>query len=312
MSNELTILGWHNVEGTWCFPSDPGAGEKGLYRQLRAIKRSTNVVDLETALDDLENDRPLPLRAFALTFDDGYRDNLTTAAPMLASLELPATFFLAPGLLSREPLGWWEGLASAFDASTCTTLSWREQTFSLTDGRARAAYDAISAALKKMNQERRLAEVAELIKALAPARQTDAGELFLDWDEAVQLTNWGMKVGSHSLDHAILANETPDVQESNLKQAKQLLEARLNVPVKLLAYPNGLQDDFDQVTERAAEEAGHTASVTTIAGSNSGSTPRYRLRRFVLYPERGLRTLVRLSARMVRNRVAVRPNADDT
>jgi hypothetical protein len=106
--DRLIVLMWHNVEGTWCYPAAPGAGTRGLAQQLRRLKQLASVVPLEDALEALAAGRPLPSRAVAITFDDGYRDNLDLAAPLLQDLGLPATFFLVPGLLSYEVRPWWE------------------------------------------------------------------------------------------------------------------------------------------------------------------------------------------------------------
>ncbi|MGH8886585.1 MAG: hypothetical protein ACRDYX_15695, partial [Egibacteraceae bacterium] len=48
--SRLLVLGYHNVNGTWCFPSRPGAGRRGLERQLRALRRVARVVALDQAL----------------------------------------------------------------------------------------------------------------------------------------------------------------------------------------------------------------------------------------------------------------------
>ena len=46
----------------------------------------------------------------AITFDDGYVDNLTTASPILTSLNLPATFFVTTGHTGRAQEFWWDEL----------------------------------------------------------------------------------------------------------------------------------------------------------------------------------------------------------
>ena len=66
------------------------------------------------ALRALADGRPLPARAAALTFDDGYRDNLELLVPALQRLGLPATVYLVPGLIERSARPWWETLAWAF------------------------------------------------------------------------------------------------------------------------------------------------------------------------------------------------------
>src|SRR2546423_14531892 len=114
MKNGLRVFAWHNVESSWCFPCRAGSGVRGLERQLRFLHHAANVVPLGDALQGLAEGRDLPPRAVAITFDDGYRDNLELAVPMLEALALPATFFLVPGLLSGSTQPWWEVLAWGF------------------------------------------------------------------------------------------------------------------------------------------------------------------------------------------------------
>ena len=50
----------------------------------------------------------------AITFDDGFVDNLETAAPLLAELEVPATVFVVSGWLGRaHPSAPWTKVVSA-------------------------------------------------------------------------------------------------------------------------------------------------------------------------------------------------------
>lgn len=286
MSDRLLILGWHNVEGTWCFPAPVGEGARGLARQLRAVSRWGTVVPLDDAVDRLRSGRPLPPRAVALTFDDGYRDNLTMAVPMLRSLGLPATFFLVPALLGRELAAWWELLAGAFARTQVPVLEWDDSTWNL-DGERRRAFDDVSERLKRLDQQARLAQVQEVGERLGVELDREAvNDLFLDWDDARELAR-AASVGAHSSDHAILANEPAAVQQQNLADARCRLGDELGLDVKLLAYPNGMHGDFSDDTEAAAERAGYRAAVTTVPGWNRPGTERFALRRQVMFPERG-------------------------
>jgi peptidoglycan/xylan/chitin deacetylase (PgdA/CDA1 family) len=299
VTHDLLILGWHNVEGTWCFPSNPGQGSRGLAAQLRWVRRLGQVVDLGEALAMISDGRALPRRSIALTFDDGYRDNLSIAAPLLRQLELPATFFLVPSVLAGVTAPWWEALAAGFHMTSRSSLCWEDDLYSLVGSGKRSTYDAISAQLKCLDRVSRDSAVAEIVDLLELERGAEVEPLFLDWDDARELVGQGVAIGSHSLNHAILANETPQVQREDLSEARRQLEARLEVPVDLLAYPNGTVDDFNVTTEEAARDVGYRCGVTTIPGWNSLSTPPYRLRRHVLSPERGPSGLKSVAKRAV-------------
>ncbi len=276
-----------------------------MERQFRFLKRVANVVSLGEALHALSAGRGLPKRAVAITFDDGYRDNLDLAVPLLERLGLPATFFLVPGILSRSVEAWWEVLAWAFSCTSRTSLSWRALALPLHDAvLRRTAFLQIAELLKQHDRKALEEAVAELVDVLAPARAR--GELFLDWDGARELVGRGFEVGSHSMLHAILAREQPEEQKRDLLESKTRLEEELGVPVDLLAYPNGAASDFDETTMEAARGAGYSHAVTTVPGWNTADTPHFAVCRAIVEPEGGTTALVRSARYSVTSALATR------
>jgi peptidoglycan/xylan/chitin deacetylase (PgdA/CDA1 family) len=298
----LVVLGYHNVEGTACFPSAPGAGSRGLLQQFRALRKVANVVPIEDALQRMVDGAPLPPRAVAITFDDGYRDNLTVAGPMLRELGLPATCFLVPELLSGEVTPWWEELASAFQHARATSVGWAEQRVPLgSPDERRAAFKNVAADLKVMNGARRREAVTELVAEADPAEPYRPEREFLDWDGARRLQDY-MTIGSHSLRHDILSCEGAEEQRTDILTARRRLQAELGTGAEVIAYPNGEAADYDDRTVEAAENAGHTFGVTTMPGWNTASTPRFEIRRSVLLSERGAVELLKVMRDLVKSR----------
>lgn len=301
MQGRLTVLGWHNVESSWCFPLPPG-GARGLRRQLLALRGAARVVPLTEALDVLAAGGSPSPRTVALTFDDGYRDNLRLAVPLLEELELPATFFLVPGLLSREVRAWWEVAGWAFARCRRATLSWRGATYDLrTPEQRRHAYGQVSERLKGCDRRGRDAAVGELVSTLRPEGDPGDRDMFLDWDGAREIVGRGFAVGSHSAYHAILSRETPADQERDLRHSRDELEERLQTPATVLAYPNGTARDYDGHTLAAAAAAGHRHALTTVDGRNGPATPPLQLRRYVVTPVTG-RSPARALARRLLSR----------
>jgi peptidoglycan/xylan/chitin deacetylase (PgdA/CDA1 family) len=289
MSRRLLVLGWHNVEPTWCFPARPGAGRRGLERQLAFLARFANVVPLGDALRTLDQGGSLPPRAVAITLDDGYRDQLDLAVPILERLGLPATFFLVPGLLGGTARPWWESLGWVFGRATTDVVVWEGATIGLRgDAERRASLDTVGELLKRRDRLARDEAVEELTDRCRPAGSLADRVVFMSWDGARELARRGFAIASHSQNHAILAEESEAEQRHDLALSRRQLEQELDVPVDLLAYPNGLRPDYDQTTVAAARAAGYAHAVTTIAGWNRPTTPAFEVRRFIMQPERGV------------------------
>jgi peptidoglycan/xylan/chitin deacetylase (PgdA/CDA1 family) len=287
VTQRLTILAWHNVEATWCYPAAAGSGVRGLGRQLHWLKRVANVVPLEQALGDLDAGRPLPPRAVALSFDDGYRDTLDLAVPILERLRLPATFFLVPGLLSGEVRAWWEDLGWAFVNAGVDTVRFGDRDLPVRGREGRRSYHWLSERLRELDRSARDQATEELVDRLRPSGPPRDRELFMDWPAAKELVERGFEVGSHSNYHAVLSRERAAEQVRDLATARERLEGGLGVQVRLLAYPSGQASEYDRDTVRAAEVAGHSHAFTTDAGWNTRATPRLEEHRIVLEPHRG-------------------------
>ena len=96
---------------------------------------------------------------------------------------------------------------------------------------------------------------------------------YLTWDGVRALRAAGMEIGSHSVDHARLADLSDEQVRGQLVESKRALEAQLHAPVDLLAYP------YNSVRRRvrdAAEAAGYRIAVSGVA--HGGSDPLDLLR----------------------------------
>jgi peptidoglycan/xylan/chitin deacetylase (PgdA/CDA1 family)/folate-dependent phosphoribosylglycinamide formyltransferase PurN len=73
----------------------------------RFFQRFFRVVSLGQLLDRLEGGQDIS-RHLVITFDDGYRDNFATAAPILQKLGLPGCFFVATNFMESNRVPWWD------------------------------------------------------------------------------------------------------------------------------------------------------------------------------------------------------------
>ncbi|WFG44943.1 polysaccharide deacetylase family protein [Pseudonocardia alni] len=279
-SDRLLLLGYHNIESTWRWPARPGVGRRRFAGHVRALSRFANVLPLDSAVADLQAGRALPERAVAITFDDGYRDNLDVAVPILAAAGAPATVFLVPGFLSGTVVPWWEYLAHAVHTTRRPVLPFRGRELSLDGARARAgALAVVEEAVKELDDRTRQDEVRSVVERLEPPEEFDHRALFLDWDGAAGLVDAGIGIGSHTTSHSILSREHPAEQASDLLHSRFELMNVLGTTVDGLAYPNGTRADYDRHSIDGARSAGHRYAVTTTPGPSDGTTPRFELRR---------------------------------
>lgn len=219
-----------------------------------------------------------PGRRVAMSFDDGYADNVHDALPELERTGARATFYLTAGLIEERRAPWWDVLAHLLGRTSRTRLE---------AGFAGEAFDLpVGTPIERARALRRLAgglrvppaEQRERLRALAGALEVTSPppcEL-MTWKEAETLARAGMEVGAHTLDHPFLSLLDPAAQQREIQGSVELIEQRLGVRPPGFAYPGG---DYDRHSVAAAEAAGLSHAVTTRAGDNHPGAQRLELAR---------------------------------
>ena len=104
------ILYYHRVASPAGDPWRTSVSPDSFDRQLDFLAAETRVLPLQELVDAGRRGR-LPDRAVAVTFDDGYFDNLDLALPILERRQQPATFYVATGLVGAIDPPWWDEIA---------------------------------------------------------------------------------------------------------------------------------------------------------------------------------------------------------
>ncbi len=271
--------------------------------QLDWLRAHCRVVPLRQLARELRDGNLVP-RSVAISFDDGYADNLLAAEPLLRERGLPATFFLTTATLGAQREFWWDALErllmrpEALPAVLRIRVGGEEKTYAA--GRAAAVCDPVgeSRGVKpwKAASGTRLAfyyQVWDSLRSLEePVRQQALEQLRaqLDMSEVANsarrtLTHGEVgqhaaspvaDVGAHSVTHATFSRRTPEQQRWEMQQSRQDLESMLRRDIPGFAYPFG---DFGPDTARLAREAGFEFACTTEEEPISSSTSAHLMPR---------------------------------
>ena len=177
----------------------------------------------------------------ALTFDDGLRNHVEQAYPILENLGLPATFFVCPGLIESRRWLWNHEARARLRRLGADQILVLTQTLQSDGG----GVEGIVAWMKALNLEQRLAAEARIRDAtpdFAPTASERQAYDLLEWDDLKRLDPALITVGSHTVDHPILSTLDDEKIVFELGRSRAWLEEVLGRPVDLFCYPNGSQD----------------------------------------------------------------------
>ena len=274
----VPILTFHRVNDD-NDPFMPALPTSVFAERMTHIARHYRVHTVEDLAARLHEGRA-PRNALAITFDDGFRDNLTHAAPILKRLGLPATIFLVTGLVGTPHALWVDRLALAFKSATVrqVELSDGQPLFLGTVSERLAALKDAFIHFRRVPDEDRVTSVDALIAALRPSPERPK-RLMLSWDEVDALRGLGFSIGAHTVSHPILSRVTPEKAREEIFGSKLAIEKFTGETVRGFAFPNGKPDDYNETAIRLVREAGFTCAVTTRRGLNDIQTPVLELRR---------------------------------
>lgn len=286
--NHLVILTYHGV-----LPSTSGVegdesrnvvDQENFAWQMRYLAKHFRCLPLEEAVELLGSNRPLPPYSVVVTFDDGFRNNLQYAFPILRRCGVPATIFLTTGHIGRgTQLLWTEHVGRLLGATTVPQtvtlpVDPKPLTLSLRTAAERGhARSVVLKRLKGMPCRQRDDLIQEIHNQLAEPNEDRYA--FLDWNEARQLAQGGMTIGSHTVEHPILASLDDGQRNDEVVESKREIERQLGIRCMLFSYPNGTAHDFDDRDKANLRKAGYVAAVTQIVGVNDRHTDRFALRR---------------------------------
>jgi peptidoglycan/xylan/chitin deacetylase (PgdA/CDA1 family) len=202
----------------------------------------------------------LPSDAVALTFDDGYVDNLTAGKPLLAAADVPATVFLATGYLDRSGEFWWDELARLIllEASPKNfDLTVRGDTFHFSLGMASPVSDETTPQAMPLTGRREvLTEIWQILRRLEDEEREliliELRSIFsvrgghfgagraMTRDEVRRLVGDGLvTIGAHTVTHPVLSELGTAASDREISESKITCEALVEGPVAGFSYPYG-------------------------------------------------------------------------
>jgi peptidoglycan/xylan/chitin deacetylase (PgdA/CDA1 family) len=251
------VLTYHRVAETTHDPFGQAVSPPRFERQLDMLRSSYPVERLDVVVDRLA-DGDLEHGTIAVTFDDGYADTLTAAAPIAAGAGVPLHVFVTAGALG-SPSFWWDRLTAACPPDRTGELHAR---------------------LKQLPARQREAELDEL----APGEPPEGFGRPLTVEECRELSRLpGVGVGSHTVSHPSLSGLDSSEQQQELVESRTLLEEALGVPVELLSYPFGKEVDLAPETPELARQAGYAAAFTSVPLALSRRSHRFALPRLTVH-----------------------------
>lgn len=274
---------------------------------LEILREHGHLMQLQQLAQALR-DGNLPRRAVAITFDDGYANNLHHAKPLLQRYDIPATVFVTTGYVGGQREFWWdelerlllqpgtlpETLRLTVNGSPCqwqlgdsayydAEMYWRHCCWNIGQdepGLRQRLYRALYQLLRPLPDGERRQVLDELLAwagAEPVARPTHRA---LSPDEIVHLAKGGLvEIGAHTVTHPALAELPAAAQQSEIQGSKSRLQEILGCTVISFAYPYGSRRHYTPETTAIVQEAEFGSACSGPSGLVWRGADRFQLPR---------------------------------
>jgi peptidoglycan/xylan/chitin deacetylase (PgdA/CDA1 family) len=257
-------------------------------------------------------DGGLPDRTLAITFDDGYADNLYNAKPMLEAHDLPATVFVATGYTGHDREFWWDELEALLlqPGRLPETLvvevgrkvfRWELQADCEYDSHRELRHRSWNVE-RKDNPSLRHGLYRSLCKTIRPLREETRRDVLHQlraWSggcvnvrrshrllSAEELSVLGegefIELGAHSVTHPVLAVLPVSAQWQEIQHSKHRLEEIAGRNILGFAYPYGSRSDFTPETIALVRKAGFGFACANVRGLVRRKTDPFQLPRLLV------------------------------
>jgi len=294
LRNHLLVVCYHSVvperDGQE-FLDDSVLTQSEFKQQLEEMLRWLEPITAGKLVQLLEERRGPARPSVLITFDDGFRNNLLYAVPVLSKLGVPAMFSITTGYIGSNRVLWPNEIA-------LRVLLWPDDKVPVparggglefhampSDTSARKVVAENIREVCKWLPPQELDDYLKQLRAVQSAADEGIDEdlhAFMNWDEVRELARLGFTIASHTVNHPILSGLRMEDLRKELWQSKEMLESELHQPCLYLVYPNGCTRSVSpQVLEEAAL-AGYRAAFTLTNSMARMDGPAHAIARVYL------------------------------
>lgn len=252
--------------------------------QMEFLANHYKLLRMDELSDHLENGEGV---AVAVTFDDGYKDNMVHAFPILKRYGIPATIYVATRFPEGDCKMWWYELWEICEKRNSINFKWNgyEYKWVLKQLKQKIrCYSAIRKIILAMEDHR----VEELMGIIRDGRDpVDYPDYCLNWEDICFLARNKsiISIGAHTHSHANLGIVSHKKGIEEILKSKRLVEEKTGLVVNHFAFPFGTKKHISEWCGHVLREQMFESGVTTYWDGVRKGSDRFLLPRVPVFEE---------------------------
>lgn len=234
-----------------------------------------------------------------IMFDDGYKDNIDFAFPILEKYNIKASFYVVTNCIDNNTPTWTYILDYSFNNTKINGLNIDFEfipkelhVLMLNTKKKRLSYaKQLKPFLKSLHFEKRQQVLERVSNTYI---DVEIPKLMMNWEDIKKLKNHGHYIGSHTVSHNMLGTMTREADViKELIDSKRIIEEKIGESPITISYPIG---SFTEVTKRLSIKAGYKIGLAVKQSIyNPKEEDLFEVSRIELYNESWWKTKLRIS-----------------
>lgn len=253
---------------------------------LLNLKKTGTPISMDELLHCLLEKKALPSKSFCISFDDGFENNYSLAAPILDKLNIPAIFYITTKFIDENTMSWIDQISYSICCTKKTEIMIPELgiKFKLSDTLEKIFFLNEIRNLVKNNKNINIEELTNYIFDALGVEKTVSLDTPLDkkmtWDQVKKLSQEKkFLIGGHSHTHPILSFLDSGSLEDEISTSLRFLKSKLGTEIPHYSYPEGAKNSYSEEVIDCLRKHGILCCPSAIMGSNSINSDLFNLRR---------------------------------
>ena len=257
---------------------------------IEALSKEGNPISMDDVIYNYENDIQFPDYSFAITFDDGFENNLSVAGKILNKFKVPATIYVTTSFIENNSMSWIDKIEVAVESlpgSFILDNSIFEEKIELDTYEKKIYFlNKIRQYVKnnaEINPDEFATKLCKNLRFLESFNCENQLDKKLTWKQLEDAHKKELiTIGGHTHTHQILSFLNPKDLAYELDTSINLLSEKSSINLIHYSYPEGLSHCFSDKVISELKLRGIKCCPTAIQGWNDSKTSPFLLKRIMV------------------------------
>jgi len=260
-----------------------------FYNLLKKLKKEGQPISVNDCIYCYNEKKSFPPKSFIISFDDGFENNFSVAAPILEDLKIPAIFYVTTDFINNNHMSWIDKIEYCLEYSIKGKFDtpWSKEPFvfnSVEDKITLLDY------LRKKVKKDSTIDVDELVCSIFSQcniplidKNDTPIDLKMNWSQVKELdSSKNFMIGGHSHTHRILSFLDKKELADEIKKSILMLQKNLYTKVSHYSYPEGLKEHYSSNVIDVLKTNGIICCPSAEEGTNTIDDNLFHLKRIMV------------------------------